>query len=273
MPTVEAVANDVEPVGSVPTAPGFEADLEYFERGGPENEEFWEYFDSRPVFEHGTIVDVGCGHGRLCIDIASSTPSCTVIGLDINPQLIEFARWILRTRFRELESRVQFLCMDVRELAITGADFVVSKASFEHILELGDVLAAIRSCLKPGGRLYTGFDPLYHSPFGGHGRIHDTLPFPTLPWGHLILPEKLLLKRVNRRRAEPVSSVQELGLNQLTIHDFRQLFARSGMRIVSFRTNLPGLSWRARAMNVFRVVPALEKFMTYSIYAVLERLP
>ena len=254
-----------------PSLSGFNANLKYFMSGDKENKDFWQCFGGRPAFENKTIIDVGCGHGSLCIDIVTSTPSSRVIGIDINADLIDFAKWNLHVNYPALESCVEFHCIDVRQLQIFEVDVVLSKTSFEHILDLDEVLAAIKMRLKDGGRLYTGFMPLYHSPFGGHPRIHDSLPFPWLPWLHLMVSENFILKRVNLRRKKPVLSFNELGLNKLSVSDFWHLFYDSGLRMISYKTNLPGRSWKAKVMSALSQVNILEKYMIYSIFSVLEK--
>jgi ubiquinone/menaquinone biosynthesis C-methylase UbiE len=254
-----------------PLLNGFDDNLKYFRRGEEENKRYWQCFNGRPDFEHQTVIDVGCGHGSLCIDIAASTESSRVIGVDTNNELIDFAMWNLHTNYRVLESRVEFYCIDVSQLKVFEVDVFLSKDSFEHILDLDDMLASIKYRLKPGGRLYTGFEPLYHSPFGGHPRIHDTLLFPWLPWGHLMISEKHILKCVNRQREQPVLSIYELGLNKLSVCDFRRIFEESGLRVISFETNLTGKSWRAQVLKAISRSGILEKYMIFSIFAVLEK--
>lgn len=256
---------------SYPLQNGFDAHLKYFNSGAKENQDYWECFNGRPDFENKTIVDVGCGHGSLCIDIAVSNSSSKVIGVDISEELIDFAKWNLHVNYPELESRVEFYCNDIRELTLPPVDAVLSKASFEHILDLDDVLKCIKSKLKPGGKLYTGFMPLYHSQFGGHPRIHRFLPFPWLPWAHLMASEKFILSRVNAQREQKASSIFELGLNKLSINDFRALFEDSGLKQVFFKINVPGRSWKATMMSALSKIKGLEKYMVYSIFAILEK--
>lgn len=66
------------------------ADVEYFDRGRTENPLFWTCFGGRPDFTDRVVLDLGCVHGSLCLDIASAGAR-RVIGLDLNPALIEFA--------------------------------------------------------------------------------------------------------------------------------------------------------------------------------------
>ena len=65
-------------------------DTQYFLNGENKNIKFWKRFD-KPEFENAIVLDVGCGHGRMCIDIALKGAN-KVIGIDINVNRIEFAK-------------------------------------------------------------------------------------------------------------------------------------------------------------------------------------
>ena len=49
-------------------------DIEYFNNGFSENEKFWRRLREKPNFKNKSILDFGCGHGALCLDIARSHP-------------------------------------------------------------------------------------------------------------------------------------------------------------------------------------------------------
>ena len=193
-----------------------------------------------------------------------------VVGLDLNPQAIDFAREDLRLHYPELLDRVEFHCQPIETFPEAGFDYVVSRAAFEHVMNLDVVMAAVRDHLRTGGRLLTGFDPLWPSPYGGH-RIHRYVPIPIMPWGHLLFPESLVLKRANQGRLVPLSSLYDFGLNKLSIGDYRRIFQDSGLSIVSFRTNYPASSWKGKLMSLLAKVRFLEKYVTYSVYAILEK--
>ena len=65
---------------------------------------------------------------------------------------------------------------DLRNDDCEPVDYVISWATFEHILDYGAVLQTMAKRLKPCGRLLTAFEPLWPSPFGHHGRVNRNLP-------------------------------------------------------------------------------------------------
>ncbi len=253
--------------------PLVEKELSYFKRVQGESDRYWNRFDHIPDMKYRCVLEIGCGHGALCIDAAQRGAEY-VVGIHLEEKRIEFARENLQRHYPELVDRIEFLCIDVMGYSPSPAfDYVISKDTFEHIIGLEMVLQAIAQRLKPGGRLHTGFGPLYHAPYGDHCRL-DMQQYG--PWGHLLLNEARLIRRLNRRRNRDVSSIADLGLNQLTIADYRNLFQLSGLNIVEFKTNIVGRHSLKRKvfgqiMSCLSYSPFLSTYMTSNIYAVLEK--
>lgn len=247
-----------------PQALDLDAELRYFERGLGEVGKYWNRFGVDVPLRGATVVDVGCGHGALCVAMAEAGAG-RVIGVDLDEERIRFAEARIRERYPHLAGRVEFRCQDLRLIPERGIDLVVSKDAFEHITELAAVLDAIRVRLRPGGRLYAGFGPLYNSPYGDHRRLRAKIP-----WGHLLLSERFLLRRAARRLQREVSSVEDLGLNKLSLRDYERLLSASGMRVVSIRRNA-NRRLASRAMSVAAKVPFLREYFTHNLFCVLER--
>src|SRR5215210_1064647 len=103
-------------------------DLGYFKhQQAASNPEFWRRFGRRPNYASKQVLDLGCGHGAMSIDIAEKGAT-SVLGLDLDPHLIKFARDNLESRYPQLRQCVQFEFADVRELALDEKfDLIVSK--------------------------------------------------------------------------------------------------------------------------------------------------
>jgi SAM-dependent methyltransferase len=187
-----------------------QADIEYFDRGRVENPLFWSRLGGKPDFRDALVVDVGCGHGSLCIDIGLSG-AAHVVGLDLHPHRIDVASENLRANYPGLVGTIEFRLQSLDDAPENDVDFFVSKDTFEHIIGLEQVLAQMASRLKVGGRVYTGFGPLWNSPFGDHGRTRTPIP-----WGHAVVPERYLIAHLRRISATPVASFEDLGLNALS---------------------------------------------------------
>jgi SAM-dependent methyltransferase len=245
-------------------------DIEYFHLGKCENPDFWTRFGGKPELKSKRVLDLGCGHGSLCVDIAQSGAS-KVVGVDLDERRIAFAKEFTRLHYPELVENLEFLSIDIKDYDSSFFDYMVSKYTFEHIIDLAKVLQEMKKRLKPGGRIYTGFGPLYYSPVGDHGRTHSFAP-----WGHVCQTETMIIQRLNRKRSDRISSIYDLGLNKLTPADYRRIFAQSGFKLVFYRENLvmPSASTTRKmigqVMSLFKAIPFLEKYFTVNIWCILE---
>ena len=57
-------------------------DIDYFKYGKIENKKFWKRLGSKPDFKNKKVLDFGCGHGSLTLDIAALGAQ-KVIGIDL----------------------------------------------------------------------------------------------------------------------------------------------------------------------------------------------
>lgn len=239
-------------------------ELQQFNKSKIQNFKFWSRLGGEPSFEGLTVLDVGCGKGSLCVDMASKGAK-KVLGIDINNRRINFAKENILNNYPHFKNVIHFQCLRIVDLPQTEFDIIVSKDSFEHITNLDLVLAEMRKRLKPGGKIYLGFGALYNSPYGDHGR---TKAF--FPWGHLIFPESFLLKRLNKRRLEKITSIYELGLNKLSLAEYKKLFYNSGLHVSYFRVNLSN-NPISKLFSLVRVVPFLKEYFSHNLYCILEK--
>lgn len=226
------------------------------------NAEFWRRLPPLD-FSGLSVLDLGCGHGALSVDIARRG-AAEVVGVDINEEPIAFARVYVKREFPDVASQITFVAEDVATLT-RKFDVIVSKDSFEHIDDLDSMMLQLRRLLKPGGHLLAGFGPLYFSPFGDHGRYL----WRRVPWLPALLPEPLLLKVATLRYGRPIRSPSDLGLNKLTPARFRTIIQAQGWRVHGMKYN-GGDKPLLKPMHVLRAVPPLERYFTTSIYAILQ---
>jgi 2-polyprenyl-3-methyl-5-hydroxy-6-metoxy-1,4-benzoquinol methylase len=71
-----------------------------------------------------SILDVGCGGGHFAIQLARHYPNAEVVGLDISPQAIDFAKRLLEDQDSSL-SNVKFILAKTEELAYPPNNFDV----------------------------------------------------------------------------------------------------------------------------------------------------
>jgi trans-aconitate 2-methyltransferase len=95
-----------------------------------------------------TVLDAGCGSGRVTEALVERLPRGRVIGVDGSASMIEAAR-------RRLGDRADLRVMDLLELDLGGerVDAILSTATLHWILDHPRLFAALRRALRDGGRL------------------------------------------------------------------------------------------------------------------------
>jgi ubiquinone/menaquinone biosynthesis C-methylase UbiE len=109
----------------------------------------------------GTMLDIGCGPGYLAYSLKRKYCGMRLIGLDINAEMLNFAR-----QRKSLEERGLDLVLANAEqvpLAENSLDFVVTSLSLHHWAFPENVFREINRVLKPGGRFLV-FDLRRNSP-------------------------------------------------------------------------------------------------------------
>jgi trans-aconitate 2-methyltransferase len=107
-----------------------------------------------------SILDVGCGDGKITAEIAGRVPQGSVVGVDPSVEMIRFAQSHWGTN---PGSSVRFEVADARRLPFQEEfDLVVSFNALHWIPEQEEALRSIRSAMKPGGMAQLRFVP--HGP-------------------------------------------------------------------------------------------------------------
>lgn len=241
-----------------------------------ENPRFWSRFSAKPNFQGAAVLEVGSGWGSLCVDIAFSGAS-KVVGLDLRSDLINFATQHLEQNFPELVNIIEFKDIDLKFYGNTVFDYIVSKDSFEHIINVPEMLEEMEKRLKPGGKIFIGFGPLYTSPYGDHDRRRTCFSslgvlgkfLALIPWGHLFM-ESLIIKMAALHTGKDVNSMYDLDLNKMSVSDFRKAFQESGFTVIDFLVNQSS-SLKSKISSLFCKIPFLQNYFTHSIYCILEK--
>jgi SAM-dependent methyltransferase len=241
-----------------------------------EDQRFWRRMGHKPDLNGKTVLEIGCGRGSLSIHLALDG-AIKVVGLDLKADLIDFANAYLARNYPQLLDVVEFKAMHLKNYALDAFDCIVSKDTFEHIVDMDCMLAEMKKRLKPKARIYTGFGPLYRSPYGDHSRRGVLLKpwgmkgrmLTYTPWAHLFM-EKTLVRLNNQYRSEKIISMKDLGLSCMSLTDYREAFRRAGLKIVSFRTN-QSERWVSKVFSLFNRLPVLDNYFTHSVYCILEK--
>ncbi len=98
-----------------------------------------------------TVIDAGCGSGRLTAELLDRLPGGRVVAVDRSASMLAVAERELAPRYGH---RVSFLHTDLLDLDLDGvADVVVSTATFHWVLDHPRLFALLHRALRPGGRL------------------------------------------------------------------------------------------------------------------------
>jgi len=98
-----------------------------------------------------TVLDIGCGDGKVTVAIADRLPRGKAIGIDSSIEMIDLAR---RRHIDYPNLRLAFKHLDVRKLDENNRfDFVFSNAALHWIKNHPPVLVRIEQAMKNSGRL------------------------------------------------------------------------------------------------------------------------
>lgn len=97
-----------------------------------------------------TVLDAGCGSGRLTAELVKRLPRGRVLALDGSRNMLDEAR----AHLAPFGDRVEFVLADLGALALSEvADVIFSTATFHWVLDHDQLFAGLYRALRPGGRL------------------------------------------------------------------------------------------------------------------------
>ena len=98
-----------------------------------------------------TVLDAGCGTGRLTRELLELLPRGRVVGLDVSENMLRAAREHLEPEFGE---RVEFVACDLLEMPFDRKfDGIFSTAAFHWVRDHDRLFEKLFRALKPGGWL------------------------------------------------------------------------------------------------------------------------
>ena len=99
------------------------------------------------VAADATLLDVGCGTGRVTEQLVKLVPRGRVLAFDASPAMVELARARLR-------KQAEVWCQDVMSLTLAEpVDVVVSNAVLHWVTDHEQLWRVLAATLRPGGRL------------------------------------------------------------------------------------------------------------------------
>ena len=109
-----------------------------------------------------TVLDAGCGSGRVTRLLLERLPEGRVIGVDGSPSMIEKAR----EQLAGFGDRLDLVVSDLLEVAVASpVDAIFSNATFHWILDHERLFKRLHDCLRPAGVL--------EAQCGGEGNVAE----------------------------------------------------------------------------------------------------
>ena len=97
-----------------------------------------------------SVLDIGCGNGRITEEIAARVPQGRVVGVDASAKMIAFAT---ENAPPLADSNLKFAVADARHLSFKAEfDLIVSFNALHWIPDQALALESIRAAIKPAGR-------------------------------------------------------------------------------------------------------------------------
>lgn len=103
-----------------------------------------------------SVLDAGCGTGRLTADLLETLPRGRVTGVDLSQNMLQSAREHLSVDFG---GRLHLLACDLLDLPFKthSFDVIVSTAAFHWVLDHDRLFSNLHHVLRPGGWLEAQF--------------------------------------------------------------------------------------------------------------------
>ncbi len=125
------------------------------------------------------VLDIGSGTGDVAMTAAELVgPGGSVVGVDMNPQILETAR----TRAREAGfANIEFVAGDARTLDLGDFDALIGRLVLMYMADPADALRQLAVRLRPGG--IVAFQEVDFSPY--RNTYHDDTPLMNqlVDWG------------------------------------------------------------------------------------------
>jgi trans-aconitate 2-methyltransferase len=107
-------------------------------------------FDQMQLRGDETVLDAGCGSGRVTLRLLERLPEGRVIAVDSSAQMVEHARETLGDRATVIHSDLTELELDEQ------VDAIFSNAVFHWVLDQDRLFERMYAALRPGGKLVAG---------------------------------------------------------------------------------------------------------------------
>lgn len=206
------------------------------------------------------VLDIGSGAGGIDVLLAAEHGAKEVVGIDVEPRLIEEARELVREKGLEDRIRLDLVEPGPLPFADQSFDVVFSKDAMVHISDKAALYVEVMRVLKPGGS-FIAADWLWAEGAGTSPTVIDWLSKGPLKFNFTTLPEaEAALSKagfesvsvIDRRAALQASNRREI--EALEGPALQQLAAVVGEEMAKSR--LAGARGRQGALDSGNLIPS-----------------
>jgi SAM-dependent methyltransferase len=250
--------------------------------------QFWNRmgYTKVPQLVGRTLLDVGAGLGGN--SYAAAKYGAIVTALEPDSLSHQLSKELILQRNSDIIGSIEFENTTVEEFDCpTKFDYIICDEVFEHLLDFESAINKMASLLTPGGVICSGWGPLWRSPIGGHELslslvFQKGLPKLTtkpnsffglrlrLLYSHRFWTNKGLEIYCRERNLPRTTSIQELGLNGMSVADFSELIDSSNLIIDRWSENV-GNRFAYKILRVLCHLPGFHEAFSSNVYAVLRR--
>ena len=87
---------------------------------------------------------------------------------------------------------------------------------------------------------------------------------------HLILSDKIIVNRYNKKNSNKINSIEDLGLSKYSFKDYKKIFNESKFVKDYFITNQSDHPM-GKVFNILSKINFLEEYFTFNIYCILKK--
>jgi trans-aconitate methyltransferase len=124
----------------------------YHKNSEPQKMWFESFAGELPLKGHEDVLDIGCGDGKLTLEIAGKLKTGSILGIDISNSMIEFAK----TSYKQ--KNLSFAVGDARKFNLNKKfDLILSFTALHWVKEYEQIIQRAKEHLKPNGRIFFVF--------------------------------------------------------------------------------------------------------------------
>ena len=199
-----------------------------------------------PLTPETSILEIGTGTGWFPLMCKLNGLKCK--GIEISPQLIEFARSLGNSH--GVEPDIELGNIETTDIGESKYDVIVSNSVFEHIEDWRYALGRVYRALKPGGMFWFASTNKF-------AFVSSEYDFPLYGW----LPDRWRYRfRISRQGPD----IMKLGIdfNQFTYPGLRRAFRQAGFSKIQDRIDVfDAKGWKKTAVAVVRRTPPLKELV------------